>query len=288
MFLHPRVSRPRRWERVGQPANGQEVASDGSYKHASKHDRFGNLRDIRGGMSEQFTVWHHDTIGSTNDEARRWAAGGAPHGTVVHADQQTAGRGRLSHTWFSPPGNLYISILLRTGQPAARTAELSFLAALAVADTVEALLPRQTRAMLKWPNDVLVSGAKIAGILLEMVDEATIMGIGLNVLEAPSNTAYKTTTIVGNGGIASVDGARDILLDRLGRHFSVWLAEGFAPIREQWLDRSYPIGAAIRASSAGTPVVGHFAGLDVDGALLLDTPEGRQRIVAGDVFPTGG
>src|ERR1700693_720928 len=173
-------------------------------------------------MSQQFTVWHHDKIGSTNDEARRLAHEGAPHGTVVHADEQTSGRGRMAHTWFSPPGNLYLSILLRTGQPAARAAELSFLAALAVADTVEALLPRQIRTMLKWPNDVLVNGAKIAGILLEQADDATIIGIGLNILQAPSNLAYKATTIVANGGIASVDGARDILLDRFGRHLSVW------------------------------------------------------------------
>jgi BirA family biotin operon repressor/biotin-[acetyl-CoA-carboxylase] ligase len=234
-------------------------------------------------MSKQFIVWHHDKIGSTNDEARRMAAEYAPHGTVVHADEQTAGRGRLAHTWFSPPGNLYVSILLRTGEPVSRCAELSFLAALAVADTVEALLPRQTRAILKWPNDVLVNGAKIAGILLEQAETATIIGIGLNVLEAPSNTAYKTTTIVANGGIASVDGARDILLDRIAVHLSVWQENGFAPIREQWLERSYPIGAAIRATCGGQPVAGHFAGLDLDGALLLDTTRGRERIVAGDV-----
>ena len=236
-------------------------------------------------MSKQFTVWHHDQIGSTNDEARRLALEGAPHGTVVHADEQTAGRGRLSHTWFSPPGNLYLSILLRTGQPASRSSELSFLAALAVADTVETLLPRQIRAMLKWPNDVLVNGAKIAGILLEQVDDATIMGIGLNVLEAPSNTAYKTTTVVANAGIATVDGARDILLDRLAYHLLSWQADGFPPIREQWLNRSYPVGAAIRANAGGQPVAGHFAGLDDDGALLLDTSQGRQRIVAGEVLP---
>src|SRR5690349_1877512 len=99
----------------------------------------------------EFTVWHHHQIGSTNDEARRLAGEGAPDGTVVNADEQTAGRGRLAHTWFSPPGNLYLSILLRTGEPAGRTAELSFVAALAVADTVEALLPRQVRTILKWP-----------------------------------------------------------------------------------------------------------------------------------------
>jgi BirA family biotin operon repressor/biotin-[acetyl-CoA-carboxylase] ligase len=238
-------------------------------------------------MSDPFTVFHHETIGSTNDEARRLAADGAPHGTVVHADEQTAGRGRLAHTWFSPQGNLYLSILLRTGLPATRASELSFLSALAVADTVEVLLPRQIRAMLKWPNDVLVSGAKIAGILLEQSDDATVIGIGLNVLQAPSNTAYKTTTIVANGGIASVDGARDILLGRLAFHLAEWRSTGFGPIREQWLERSYPVGAAIRANVAGQSVSGHFVGLDPDGALLLDTPEGRRRIVAGEIVAAG-
>jgi BirA family transcriptional regulator, biotin operon repressor / biotin---[acetyl-CoA-carboxylase] ligase len=195
---------------------------------------------------DRFSVTHHKSIGSTNDEARRLAAEGAPHGTAIHADEQTAGRGRLSHAWFSPPGNLYLSVLLRTGQPASRCAELSFLTALAVAD-------------------------------------ATIIGIGLNVLQAPSNTAYKATTIVANGGIASVDGARDILLDRLGRHLEVWSRDGFPPIREQWLRRTYPIGAAVRANVGGQSVAGDFAGLDLDGALLLDMPAGRRRIVAGEV-----
>lgn len=234
-------------------------------------------------MTSQFTVWHHETIRSTNDEARRLAAEGAPHGTTVHADEQTAGRGRRSHSWFSPPGNLYISVLLRTGQSEQRVTELSFLSALVVADAVEALLPRQMRAMLKWPNDVLVNGAKIAGILLEQVDDATVVGIGLNVLEAPANTAYKTTTIVANGGIASVVGARDIVLDRLGHHLESWQRNGFPQIRDQWLERSYPVGAAIRVNTERGSIIGAFAGIDSDGALLLDTLEGRQRIIAGDV-----
>jgi BirA family transcriptional regulator, biotin operon repressor / biotin---[acetyl-CoA-carboxylase] ligase len=239
------------------------------------------------GMPDAFTVIHHEKIGSTNDEARRLAQEGAADGTVVHADEQTSGRGRLAHTWFSPPGNLYLSILLRTGLPIDRTPQLSFVAALTVADTVEALLPRQIRAMVKWPNDVLVNGAKIAGILLELVDDAAIIGIGLNVLQAPSNAAYKTTTIVANGGIASVDGARDILLSRLSQHLEAWQASGFEPIREQWLSRSYPIGAAIRANVGGQSMSGHFAGLGPDGALLLDTPEGRHSIVAGEIVATG-
>jgi BirA family transcriptional regulator, biotin operon repressor / biotin---[acetyl-CoA-carboxylase] ligase len=234
-------------------------------------------------MGEAFTVRHHDTIDSTNEEARRLASEGAPHGTVIHADEQTAGRGRMARTWFSPPGNLYLSIILRTGTTEQRNTELSFVTASAVADTVEALLPRHIRPMLKWPNDVLVNGAKIAGILLEQEADAIILGIGLNVLQAPTHAAYKTTTIVANGGIASVDSARDILLDRLGRHLASWRNDGFETIRTLWLGRSYPLGASIRVNAHGESIEGAFAGLDQDGALLLDTPAGRQRVIAGDV-----
>jgi len=230
-----------------------------------------------------FHVLHFDSVGSTNDEARRLAAEGAEHGTVVHADEQTAGRGRLSRSWFSPAGNLYVSVLLRLDLPPARCAELSFLAAVAVADTVIALLPPDVPTVVKWPNDVLVAGGKIAGILLEQIDGATIIGTGLNVLHAPATAGYQTSTLVGCGGIATVDGARDILLDRLAWYLDLWQTEGFAPIRAAWLERSHPVGTRLRVGVQGRTVEGAFAGMDYDGALLLDTEQGQQRIVAGDV-----
>jgi BirA family biotin operon repressor/biotin-[acetyl-CoA-carboxylase] ligase len=230
-----------------------------------------------------FDVRHYDRIGSTNDEAMRLALEAAAHGTIVHADEQTAGRGRLSRRWLSPPGNLYLSIVLRPDVSEARVIEIGFVAALAVADAVNALLPRRLRATLKWPNDVLVSGGKIAGILLERSDDALILGVGLNVLHAPTGVSYQVSTIVGCGGLATVDGARERLLSEFANWLGTWEEEGFAPIRTAWLARAHLIGSTIRARLGERFVTGTFAALDDDGALLLDTAEGRMRIVAGDV-----
>jgi BirA family biotin operon repressor/biotin-[acetyl-CoA-carboxylase] ligase len=230
-----------------------------------------------------FNIQHHERIGSTNDEARRLAASGAPHGTVVHADEQASGRGRFGRTWFSPPGNLYLSVLLRLDLAPERISELSFVTAITVADTIDALLPKQSKATLKWPNDVLVNDGKISGILVESVEGAQIIGIGVNVLEAPRNAPYKTSTLVGAGGIATVDGARDILLDSLAKHLDNWAEHGFESILAEWLARAHPIGTPLRASIGGLTEEGLFAGLDADGAMLLDTPDGRKRIVAADV-----
>ncbi|HVY14459.1 MAG TPA: biotin--[acetyl-CoA-carboxylase] ligase [Rhodopila sp.] len=234
-------------------------------------------------MTSGFTIRHYDTIGSTNDELRRLAAEGAGDGTVVHADEQTSGRGRMARSWFSPPGNLYMSILMRTGLPTQRSSELGFLTAIAVAETVRALVPAKVPVVLKWPNDVLAAEAKISGILVEQAEAAVIVGIGLNILEAPSSTGYRTTTVAAQGGIATVDGARDLLLTRFRRLADLWTEQGFGPIRQAWLGLSYPVGAEIKFTGAEGPIAGQFAGLDTDGALLLNTPEGQLRFLAGDV-----
>jgi BirA family biotin operon repressor/biotin-[acetyl-CoA-carboxylase] ligase len=230
-----------------------------------------------------FEVRLYDRIGSTNDEARRLAQEGARSGTVVCADEQTTGRGRQSRQWYSPPGNLYLSVLLRLGLAPDRLPECGFLTALAVADTVDTLLPKHTRASLKWPNDVLVNGAKIAGILLEQADDALVIGVGLNVLHAPDSASYSVTTLAACGGLATVDGARTLLLQRLQKHLAAWEEDGFDPIRIAWLARAHPAGAPLRVTLQGRALSGQFGGLDLDGALLLDTAEGRRRIVAGDV-----
>jgi BirA family biotin operon repressor/biotin-[acetyl-CoA-carboxylase] ligase len=230
-----------------------------------------------------FDVRHYDSVGSTNDEAMRLAREGALHGTVVHADAQSAGRGRLARRWASPPGNLYLSVVLRPDVPPERIVEFGFVAALAVADAVDALLPRRVRAALKWPNDVLVRGGKIAGILLEKTDEALILGIGLNVLQAPNGVSYQVSTIVGCGGLATVDGTRARLLTALGGWLDIWQHHGFEPVRTAWLARAHPVGEALTVRGGERLLAGTFAGIDTDGALLLNTREGRTRVLAGDV-----
>lgn len=230
-----------------------------------------------------FDVRHYDSIGSTNDEAMRLAADGAPHGTVVHADQQTIGRGRLSRLWLSPPGNLYVSIILRLNVPAAQNVEIGFIAALAVADAIETMLPRTERATLKWPNDVLVRDGKISGILVEQAGDALILGIGVNVLQAPGGVPYNVSTIVGCGGLATVDGTRGALLTALANWLGVWQRLGFAAIRAAWLTRAHPPGTPLRVTIDDRTIEGRFADLAPDGTLIIDTDEGRRRCAAGDV-----
>jgi len=224
-----------------------------------------------------FDVRLYDSVGSTQDEAARLAAGNAPHGTVVAARQQTTGRGRHGRSWISPPGNVHLTVILRLGIPSTRAPEIGFLAALAVAETAETLQPHPTQ--LKWPNDVLLDGAKISGILVEQAATAVLLGMGINVQHAPEGVAYPVACL---GLEVDPDQARALVLQHLGTWLSVWEAQGFEPVRQAWLQRAHPIGTTLLVSRP-EPVEGRFAGLDPNGALLLDTLAGIRRFIAGDV-----
>jgi len=239
-----------------------------------------------------FDIRFYDSLGSTQDEARRLAQAGAPHGTVVTAREQTAGRGRHGRYWASPPGNVHFSIVLRLDLQPPRVAELGFVAALAVADAVDAYLPG--RAALKWPNDVLVDGAKISGILIERADAAAIIGIGLNVLHVPQQTPYPATSLralirrEGADEDEEVDAVREVLLKALARRLDAWQTNGFAQVRADWLRRAHPSGTRLHVSTQAGVIKGCFAGLADDGALLLDTAGGVCRLLVGDVSIRAG
>ena len=234
-------------------------------------------------------VHARDIVDSTSDDAKALAAAGAPDGSVVWAREQSAGRGRYTRQWLSPPGNLYMSVVLRPAIASARTAELGFVAALAVAETVEAFLPSGPPARLKWPNDVLVNGRKISGILLEGQFTGAelawvIAGIGINVAGAPDNPAYPATSLAacGSGDVAARD-VLETLLARLGAWRSLWQEQGFAPVRTAWMARAARMGEEVTVRIGAEPLSGRFRGIDHDGALLLETPRGTRRITAGEV-----
>lgn len=236
-------------------------------------------------------VWvRRGVVGSTNDEAADLARRGAPDGTVVTAEAQTRGRGRRAARFLSPPGNLYLSAVLRPPCAPAAACQLGFAAGLAVAETVAERLPGSAVAV-KWPNDVRVGGAKIAGVLLESEIEAdrllwAIVGIGINVASHPSGLPYPATSLAAEGATdVDPNGLARPLVERLLRWRDRWLAEGFGPVRQAWLARAHGLGAAVRVNLERETIEGRFEGLDPDGALLLALPRGgSRRVTAGEVF----
>ncbi len=219
------------------------------------------------------------------DETRALAREGAPDGTVVVARMQTAGRGRQGREWVSRAGNLLVSVLLRPGLPPARMTELGFVAALAVADTVDAALHAR-RARLKWPNDVLVDGAKTAGILVELTEDgAAILGIGINVTDALTAMPYPVTSLHAAGATGDAEAVLATLLDTLDRTLAAWHQLGFATIRAAWMARGPAYGETIRLRVGEQVTHGRFAGLDTDGALLIAAETGgTSRVTAGEVL----
>lgn len=239
-------------------------------------------------------VVHFATIGSTNAEALARAEGEGP--LWIHADRQTQGRGRRGRPWASEPGNLYASLLLVDAGPAERLPELCFVSGLALHDAVRAVTGLDPlRIGLKWPNDVLVDGAKLAGILLEGAlrrdgRSATAIGFGVNCAHHPAGTPYPAIHLAGAGFpvnppemLAALDRA---MQDRLGE----WnRGAGFADTLEAWQRRAPGLGRAVTVRTGEREADGIFESLDRTGALILRRADGsRERIRAGDVFPLAG
>lgn len=230
-----------------------------------------------------------DRVASTNDEARRFAEAGAAEGLVVTGVQQTAGRGRQGKAWVSPPGNVYASLLLRPACPAARAAELVFVAGVAACDAVATLLSGEAPARCKWPNDLMIRGRKVAGILAEASTdpagtcEFVVLGIGINVAHHPPETAWPATSLVASGAGGAAAGGADAegVLARLVAAWDEWhrrwRADGFVPIRAAWLERAFALGQTIQLSQDRGAHRGRFLGLDASGALVLETIAGKRE-----------
>jgi BirA family biotin operon repressor/biotin-[acetyl-CoA-carboxylase] ligase len=232
----------------------------------------------------------YDRLGSTNDEAKRLARAGAASWTIVSAGEQTAGRGRRGRSWIAIPGNLFMTVILRPDCTPQTAAQLGFVAALAVGEAVRSVIPAEASVRFKWPNDVLLDGAKVSGILLE--SETTewgaldwlIVGIGVNVVGHPTVGAYRTTSLLA-AAAREVDAPAMLRRIAAALHSGVeaWHRYGFGTVRAAWLRHAVGVGDPIAVHLDEAPVTGRFADLAEDGALIIETEQGVRRIIAGDL-----
>jgi BirA family transcriptional regulator, biotin operon repressor / biotin---[acetyl-CoA-carboxylase] ligase len=236
-----------------------------------------------------------DTVASTNGALRELARAGAPEGTVVIADAQTAGHGRFAKPWFSPSGvNIYASVLYRPAIAPREVGGFSFVASLAVSD---AILAEGLRSTIKWPNDVLVGGKKVAGTLVEFATqdglvEYVILGLGVNV--NVSRTALRGALGISGfaadslSEVAGHDLDRNVLtgmiLDALDRWVKTYRTGGLDPILNAWRDRDILTGRRVEVRGEGPSWLGRVLGVDREGHLVLRDPRGQQRrVVAGEI-----
>ena len=285
VWKHVRALRSRGYRIEAAPSRG--------YRLAEIPDRLGAL-EVKPLLNthDLGQVLHcREELESTSDLAKELAEQGAAHGEVVIAEKQTAGRGRRGRTWSSPAGkNLYLSAVLRPQLPPQRAAELTLVASLAVCD---ACRQAGVDAGIKWPNDVLVGGRKVAGILTELAAVPdlvhwVVVGIGVNLNagrdDFPEELRDQATSLALERGQpvprALFAAALLALLEQwLDRHAE----EGFEAVRGAWRERSATLGREVRVDLDGGEIAGVAEDLDGSGALLVRSGSGLVRVVAGDV-----
>jgi len=250
------------------------------------------LRAARRGARFGHALHYFTTVGSTNDRAKELAQGDADEGTTVIAEQQTKGRGRLGRTWVSPPfRNLYLSIVLRPPLATTQAPQIGLLMGLVVAETARVWV---ADAAIKWPNDVVIGGRKVAGMLAEMeaVEGSVrfvIAGIGVNLNSVPEDFPDELRNKV--SGLGSASGAAidrvaftNRLLSQFEERYDAFLRHGFAAVRSSWEQLSCLTGRRVCIEDGGQRHEGIVAGMADDGTLrLVDATQHEHAIVAGDV-----
>lgn len=237
-----------------------------------------------------FSLKHVAGIGSTNAAAVEAMRGGMDRLWIV-ADEQTAGRGRHGRGWASPPGNLYASLALKAPCPPDKAPLLGFVAGLSQAEAILDVVPvLRGRLRLKWPNDCLIDGAKVVGILLEGTSlpdgqAGVAIGMGTNIAHHPEGLDRPVSKL----GYFDPAVTPAALFSRLSERFAGNLAgfdqgRGFSGIRQRWLAHALPLGTPLSVKPPGRVVEGTFAGMDEAGCLLIKTASGIETVLAGDVF----
>jgi len=241
-------------------------------------------------------IHYFDELTSTQDHAAQLADKGAEQGTVVIAETQSAGQGRLGRQWYSPPGvNLYASVILRPKLAASTVACLNLMAGVAAAEAIETVAPGIVT--LKWPNDVWLRSKKTGGILAKAITDGNqlayvLLGIGLNlnlrITDIPDDLRRIATSVqIETGAECDRSAVAAALFSRLDSRYTEMQKSGFAAIRPLWERYSALTGKKVTVSDNGKQQSGVVKGIDEEGALILDTGAGTARILAGDVSVVG-
>ncbi len=232
-------------------------------------------------------VIHRETVDSTNLQAIERCKAGEILPFWIVSQEQTAGRGRAGRQWVSAPGNLYATLAFAPDCAVAKLPQLSFVAAIAVFETLRNWI-NPASLKLKWPNDCLVEGAKISGILLEVValePVQVVLGFGINVRTSPQTATYRTSCLAYYDPTPVAQDVFEELQQRFELFLSLWSrGENFSRISEEWLSRSHSLGSKLIVNSQSSSETGIFRGLNDDGALLLELPDGSTKsIYSGDI-----
>lgn len=238
-------------------------------------------------LPEGWTLECLKETGSTNEAVGKRAAETGLDRLIVQADIQTAGRGRRGRPWKCQEGNLFFSLALNV-ENVARLGEYSFLTALALAQAIEDIDPNLAPEC-KWPNDVLLNGKKMSGILLETDGkkgiERLIVGAGVNIVPVGAeNMLYPVASLAEEGCTVSKEAVLSAFMNRFDLLDKLRKKEGFSPVLDGWKSRAYGLGTQIAVNLPDRRLTGTFSGLDKDGCLLLNNADGEHKITAGDVF----
>lgn len=242
-------------------------------------------------LPQGYALARLDDVDSTNLEAFRRARAGETGPLWIWAQSQSQGRGRQGREWVSETGNLYATLLLSLNVEPASAAGLSFVAAIAVGDTLASLAP-QVAITHKWPNDILLNGAKTAGILIETELQGSrltaAIGCGLNLTHAPQATRYPATSLAEAGVTVTPAQALERLASNFATHLGTWNdGRDFAAIRTLWLARAHALGQTVSLNVGAETLTGIFTGLGADGAMILTLANGCTRALhAGEVQST--
>ncbi len=238
-----------------------------------------------------YNMIYHDRLDSTSDEAKRLIESNFDMDrNIIIANQQDNGHGRYGRRWQSPIGNLYASLIIKLDDNHKDPQLYSFVAALAVGTCLQDMLDKKYNIAYKWPNDILVSGKKICGILLQLLkskdlNSYLIIGIGLNINTTPLIDGIKVISIK-DCEIQDVN--INIVVDKIVANFDkiekIWQKDGFSHIRKIWLEKAYKIENKIDVNIGNRKISGIFKGLTADGRLQLVTDEGNESVSSGEVF----